>query len=88
MAENMLTRSVGKNTKIVVHGSLSEALQAMEIILLDPWFSGVGTLADLTASSLAQDRNPRSNVFGCHAYWADEIGPPGPLQDGGRQPSS
>jgi hypothetical protein len=32
----MLTGSVGKKMKIVVHGSLSEALQAMEIILLDP----------------------------------------------------
>jgi hypothetical protein len=32
----MLTWSVGKKTKIVVHDSLSEALQAMEIILLDP----------------------------------------------------
>jgi hypothetical protein len=40
-------------------------------------------LQTLTASSLAQDSNSRSDVFGWHAYWADEIGPPGLLQDAG-----
>jgi len=62
-------------TKIVVHDSLCEALQAMEIIHLDPWASGVGTLANLTASSLAQDGNPRSDEFGGHANWAPGTGP-------------
>jgi hypothetical protein len=59
----LFPRSPGKKTTIVVHHSPCEALQAMEIIHLDPWASGVGTLATLTACSLAQDGNPRSAEF-------------------------